>query len=161
MMLILEIAAGITLGMAIIALIVTFRESLAVAVMGLLSLAVVGAGFAVLHSVVGSWGNVALALAAIGAIGGAMYLIEFFNVHENYGPSFRTIGDTIGASTVLSTFVSLIIWLPICILSENWLRVPYQYILIFPVIGTFSISVLFFYRRGLRKNSEAAHGNAA
>ncbi len=160
MTLILEIAAGITLGVAIIALIVTFRESVAVAVMGLISLSAIGTGIAVLYFVVGSLENVALLVAALGAIGGAMYLIEFSNAHKRYGARFRAISDSISASTVLATFVSLIIWLPLSIFFESWLRVPYQYVLVFPVIGTFSLSVLFFYKRGVRKDSGIVHGNA-
>lgn len=161
MTLIFEIAAGIVLGVATIAIVAVFWKWLSVALIGLIALAAAGAGLAIFYTVCGSWENGALVALLLGAICGAGWLIELFNSHEKYGPSFRAVGNSIVAGTVLATFASLIIWLPLAILSENWIHVPYQYILILPAIVTFALSALVFHRRAYQKGLDAVREQSA
>jgi hypothetical protein len=114
-------------------------------------LTIAAAGAAVLYSICGSWENVALVTSLLGTIGAAMGLIEFFNAHEKYGPAFRAVGNAISAGAILSTFASLIVWLPICILLEGWNSVPYLYALIPLAAVTWFVASVFFYRHFLQK----------
>ena len=151
MPLIFEIAAGIVLGVAIIALAIAFWERLAIGLALGVGIAVATGGGAILYGICDSWESVALVILLLGTIGGAMVLIELFNAHEKYGPSFRAVGDSISAGVIFSTSATLIIWLPIAILSESRMHRPYQIFLIPLAIVTFDLSALFFYKRRRQK----------
>lgn len=155
MTLIFEIAGGIVLAVAIIALAVAFWEGLAIGLAIVVGLAIAVAGAAVLYSICGSWENVALVTILLGTIGAAIGLIEFFNAHEKYGLAFRAVGNAISAGAILSTFASVIVWLPICILLEGWKTVPYLYSLIPLAAVTWLVAGVLSYRHFLQKEMGA------
>jgi hypothetical protein len=163
MTLILEIAAGIVLGVAIVAVIAVCWEQLLVGLMFLLGLAVTAVGIVVLYSICGSWGNVALAVLGLGIICAVISLANFFKSHEEkYGPSFRAMGNTVGLAIIVATFTSIILGIPFSILAGNWIGSDAQpYLIILPGLVVSAFSARFFYRYALRKELSAASEKSA
>ena len=156
MTLILEIAAGIVLGLASIAIIAAFRKQLLVVLMLLPGLGGAAVGIVVLYCICGSWGRVALATLGLGITGAIIFLVNFFDSHENFGPSFRAMVSTIAVAITILSFTSLLIQAGNLMGSHAQLS-----LIILPGLLLSAFSARFFYSYALRNELNATREKSA
>jgi len=151
MTVIVEIAAGLVLGVAIIAIVAAYREEVSLALMLLPGLAVTALGIVILYYLCGSWKNVALTMLGLGITGVILFLANSIDSDEKYGPSFRAIASTVAVAVAIVSFTSL------AILAGNLMVSPLQaYLAILAAIVASAVFGRFFYRYALRKELRAA-----
>ncbi|WP_109808456.1 hypothetical protein [Sphingosinithalassobacter portus] len=159
MTLIFEIAGGIILAVSLLAIVAVFWRVLFVALAGVAALAGAAVGIAVFYSICGgSWACVALSAACLGISCAAIYLICHFNGHRKYGPSFRAMGDSIGVGLISTTFLSILVLMPVStLLGYYWADSrANSYLMGVTVSAVFIYSARAYYGYALRRELEAA-----
>lgn len=162
MTLVLEIAAGIVLGVAVIAVIAIFWEVLLTAVAVSLGLALAVGGIFLLYSVCGTWEMVAVVLSSLAVMGAISQLGDLIDRHEKYGPPSRAIAKTVAVAIIVATFTSILFGIPLSIWAGNAMGSQVEpYLIILPGLVASAFAARFYYKHAAQKELTAAREKSA